>query len=82
MRVFIAVPPVKAPWEEAAVAGGPAPEGLQKLGDLRPEVVIRKSGIADRAVTLNFGDVLQLDGDETMEATDGGITLIVLEYVV
>jgi hypothetical protein len=41
--------------------------------------VIQKSTGEDR-VTLHIGDILQLDEDERMEATGGGIALIVLKY--
>jgi hypothetical protein len=80
--VVIAVPPpFEAVRDEAAVAGGAPFGGLQQIGDLRPyEVVIRKSAGEGRTVTLQIGDILQLDEDEKLQATGDGIALIVLNY--
>jgi hypothetical protein len=80
--VVISVPPPsEAVRDEAAVAGGAPSGGLQKIGDLRRyEVVIRKSAGEGRTITLQIGDILQLDEDEKLQATDDGIALIVLNY--
>ncbi|KAL2128423.1 hypothetical protein VTI74DRAFT_9209 [Chaetomium olivicolor] len=79
--VIVVPPPLEALSDGAAVAGSAPSGGGQEIGDHRCyEVVIQKSAGEDRAVTLQIGDILQLDEDERMKATGGGIALIVLKY--
>ncbi|KAL2129660.1 hypothetical protein VTI74DRAFT_7494 [Chaetomium olivicolor] len=83
-RVYVVIvvpPPSEALSDGAAVAGSAPYGGGQEIGDHRSyEVVIQKSAGEDQAVTLQIGDILQLDEDERMKATGGGIALIVLKY--
>jgi hypothetical protein len=79
--VIVVPPPPEALSDGAAVAGSAPSGGGQEIGDHGSyEVVIQKSAGEDRAVTLYIGDILQLDEDERMKATGGGIALIVLKY--
>ncbi|KAK4107115.1 hypothetical protein N656DRAFT_559959 [Canariomyces notabilis] len=83
-RVYVVIvvpPPPQALSDGATAASSALSGGAQETGDHRfYEVVIQKSAGEDRAVTLQIGDVLQLDEDESMKAAGGGIALIVLNY--
>jgi hypothetical protein len=73
--VIVVPPPSQSPRGSAAVAGSSPSGGSQTTY----EVVVRKSDREEK-ITLQNGDILQLDEDEQMEATSGGIALILLKY--